>query len=98
MHLWFPASAGADQYKSAAATSGLETFIAAYRHTRLSNSWTNGCSCTDRLEGVATGGITAAPALTGLRCKDAQAWLDRLLTAPLLWLAILLVVKLPADK
>jgi hypothetical protein len=77
-HLWFLTTAEADQHKSAVIISGLGTFVAAYRYTRISNSWMKGCGCTDRLEGVAIGGDTAAPKLTDLLGKDARVSLSSL--------------------
>merc|ERR1712060_815543 len=67
--------------------SGLVTFIAAYHYIRIFNSWVDAYS----YEGVPQG---EGPKLTGVPFNDAYRYMDWLLTAPLLLIEILLVMKL----
>merc|ERR1712117_296520 len=85
MYLWFRSTAVHDQFKSAVLISGLVTFIAAYHYFRIFNSW------VDAYSYHAGGG---APTLTGVPFNDAYRYMDWLLTAPLLLIEILLVMKL----
>merc|ERR1712039_223672 len=85
MYLWFRATAVQDKFKSAVIISGLVTFIAAYHYIRIFNSWVDAYHYTaDKPD----------PDLTGVPFNDAYRYMDWLLTAPLLLIEILLVMKL----
>merc|ERR1712117_618699 len=93
MYLWFRSTAVHDKFKSAVLISGLVTFIAAYHYFRIFNSWVDAYSyhagdVNDRAMEI------GAPTLTGVPFNDAYRYMDWLLTAPLLLIEILLVMKL----
>merc|ERR1719433_2685284 len=93
MYLWFRSTAVADKYKSAVLISGLVTFIAAYHHFRIFNSWVEAYSY--RAGQIVNGALEInAPSLTGVPFNDAYRYMDWLLTVPLLLIEILLVMKL----
>ena len=71
LYFWLRSTAVADKCKSAVTINGLTTYIAVNQYMRISNSWMEGGSHTDRLEGAASDGIIAAPALTGLSLNEA---------------------------
>jgi len=94
MYLWFRADAVADKYKSAVYISGLVTFIAAYHYIRIFNSW------VDAYDYSGDAYITHhdGPLLTGVPFNDAYRYMDLLLTVPLLFIGILLVMNLSAEE
>merc|ERR1712151_1395866 len=97
MYLWFRAYAVQDKYKSAVFISGLVTFIAAYHYIRIFNSWVDAYSYkAGKVEGGALEMLD--PQLTGIPFNDAYRYMDWLLTAPMLLMEIVLVMKLPADE
>merc|ERR1712060_246830 len=90
MYLWMRAPALADKYRSAVIISGLVTFIAAYHYVRIFNSWVDAYHYD--------GPHAKAPVLTGVPFNDAYRYMDWLLTAPLLLIEILLVMKLSDEE
>merc|ERR1712217_752603 len=95
-YLWFRAYAVQDKYKSAVFISGLVTFIAAYHYIRIFNSWVDAYSYkAGKVEGGALEMLD--PQLTGIPFNDAYRYMDWLLTVPLLFIEILLVMKLEGD-
>merc|ERR1719433_2085002 len=93
MYLWFRSTAVADKYKSAVLISGLVTFIAAYHHFRIFNSWVEAYSYSAGQ--IVNGALEInAHSLTGVPFNDAYRYMDWLLTVPLLLIEILLVMKL----
>merc|ERR1712050_343983 len=77
-----------DQFQSAVLISGLVCFIAAYHYIRIFNSWVDAYEYSP--------GVTD-PSLTGVPFNDAYRYMDWLLTVPLLFIEILLVMKLEGD-
>ena len=72
---------------SAVIISGLVTFIAAYHHMRIFNSWVDAYSFPE-----------ASQSVTGSPFNDAYRYMDWLLTVPLLLLEILLVMDLTPEQ
>lgn len=84
LYLWFRAFAVKEQYQSAVLISGLVTFIEAYHYTRIFNSWVGAYKYSPGAEN---------PTKTDVPFNDAYHYIDWLATAPLLLIAILLVMK-----
>ena len=85
--LWFWSFSVKDNFQSAVIISGLVTFVAAYHHMHIFNSWVEACSFPE-----ASQSVTVSP------FNDAYRYMDWLLTVPLLLLEILLVMDLTPEQ
>ena len=81
--LWFWSFSVKDNFQSAVIISGLVTFVAAYHHMHIFNSWVEAYSFPE-----ASQSMTVSP------FNDAYRYMDWLLSVPLLLLEILLVMDL----
>jgi bacteriorhodopsin len=87
--LWFNVYNVNRKFRTPLIISGLVTFIAAYHYMRIFNSWVGGYEYKLGHED---------PVLTGKPFNDAYRYMDWLLTVPMLWMEIVLVMRLsPAE-
>merc|ERR1712147_542719 len=78
------------KYRTALIISGMVTFIAAYHYMRIFNSWVEAYSYADASK--------KDPTLTGVPFNDAYRYMDWLLTVPLLFMELVLVMKFDAKE
>merc|ERR1719379_1541817 len=97
LFLWMRVPSVTERYKTPLLISGLVTFIAAYHHIRIFNSWVESYEYTAGTPDKYGALFIQAPKLTGVPFNDAYRYMDWLLTVPLLLIEILLVMKLPDD-
>ncbi|CAE8623780.1 unnamed protein product [Polarella glacialis] len=90
--VWLQLPNVSKSYRTALTITGIVTLIATYHYIRIFNSW------VEAFEVLSKDGGDYTVQLTGAPFNDGYRYVDWLLTAPLLLIELILVMKLPQQE